>query len=73
MLFRSVNLYNVEKIDDVTVKTSTNYFTVNVGSNALKVDVGTADAATVLEKFTFADKAGVLYTYNTKTNKFQQK
>ena len=68
-----VNLYNVEKIDDVTVKTSTNYFTVNVGSNALKVDVGTADAATVLEKFTFADKAGVLYTYNTKTNKFQQK
>ena len=68
-----INLYNVEKIDDVAVKASTNYFTVTVGSNALKVDVGSADAATVLEKFTFADKAGVLYTYNTKTNKFQQK
>ena len=68
-----INLYNVEKIDDVAVKASTNYFTVTVGSNALKVDVGNADAATVLEKFTFADKAGVLYTYNTKTNKFQQK
>ena len=68
-----INLYNVEKIDDVAVKASTNYFTVTVGSNALKVDVGNADATTVLEKFTFADKAGVLYTYNTKTNKFQQK
>ena len=68
-----INLYNVEKIDDVAVKASTNYFTVTVGSNALKVDVGSADAATVLEKFTFADKAGVQYTYNTKTNKFQQK
>ena len=68
-----INLYNVEKIDDVAVKASTNYFTVTVGSNALKLDVGNADAATVLEKFTFADKAGMLYTYNTKTNKFQQK
>ena len=68
-----VYLYNVEKIDDVAVKANTNYFTVTVGSNALKVDVGSADAATVLEKFTFADKAGVQYTYNTKTNKFQQK
>lgn len=68
-----VYLYDVEKIADVAVKASTNYFTVNVGSSALKVEVGTADATTVLEKFTFADKAGVLYTYNTKTNKFQQK
>lgn len=68
-----VYLYNVEKIADVAVKASTNYFTVTVGSDALKVDVGTDDATTVLEKFTFADKAGVLYTYNTKTNKFQQK
>ena len=68
-----VYLYDVEKINDVAVKASTNYFTVNVGSSALKVEVGTADATTVLEKFTFADKAGVLYTYNTKTNKFQQK
>lgn len=68
-----VYLYDVEKIADVAVKASTNYFTVNVGSNALKVEVGTDDATTVLEKFTFADKAGVLYTYNTKTNKFQQK
>lgn len=68
-----VYLYDVEKIDDVTVKASTNYFTVNVGNNALKVEVGAADATTVLEKFTFADKAGVLYTYNTETKKFQQK
>lgn len=68
-----VNLYNVEKIDDVTVKTSTNYFTVNVGSNSLKVDLGTAKADEVLKTFTFADKAGVQYTYDTKTNKFQQK
>lgn len=68
-----VYLYDVEKIDDVTVKASTNYFTVNVGNNALKVEVGTDDATTVLEKFTFADKAGVLYTYNTETKKFQQK
>lgn len=68
-----VYLHDVENIDDVTVKASTNYFTVNVGSSALKVEVGTADATTVLEKFTFADKAGVLYTYNTETNKFQQK
>lgn len=68
-----VYLYDVESINDVAVKASTNYFTVNVGSSALKVEVGTADATTVLEKFTFADKAGVLYTYNTKTNKFQQK
>ena len=68
-----VNLYNVEKIDDVTVKTSTNYFTVNVGSNSLKVDLGTAKADEALKTFTFADKAGVQYTYDTKTNKFQQK
>ena len=68
-----VNLYNVEKIDDVTVKTSTNYFTVNVGSNSLKVDLGTAKADEVLKTFTFADKAGVQYTYDTKTNKFQKK
>ena len=68
-----VNLYNVEKIDDVVVKTSTNYFTVNVGSNSLKVDLGTAKADEVLKTFTFADKAGVQYTYDTKTNKFQQK
>ena len=68
-----VYLHDVENIDDVTVKASTNYFTVNVGSSALKVEVGAADAATVLEKFTFADKASVLYTYNTETNKFQQK
>lgn len=69
----SVYLHNVENIADVAVKASTNYFTVTVGSDALKVDVGTADATTVLEKFTFADKTGVLYTYNTETNKFQQK
>lgn len=68
-----VNLYNVEKIDDVVVKTSTNYFTVNVGSNSLKVDLGTTKADEVLKTFTFADKAGVQYTYDTKTNKFQQK
>lgn len=69
-----VNLYNVENIDDVAVKASTNYFTVTVGSDSLKVNVdSTATAADVLEKFTFADKAGVLYTYNTKTSKFQQK
>ena len=68
-----VNLYNVEKIDDVTVKTSTNYFTVNVGSDSLKVDLGTAKADEALKTFTFADKAGVQYTYDTKTNKFQQK
>ena len=68
-----INLYNVEKIDDVAVKASTNYFTVNVGSNSLKVDLGTAKADEVLKTFTFADKAGVQYTYDTKTNKFQQK
>ena len=68
-----VNLYNVEKIDDVVVKTSTNYFTVNVGSNSLKVDLGTAKADEALKTFTFADKAGVQYTYDTKTNKFQKK
>lgn len=68
-----VNLYNVEKIDDVVVKTSTNYFTVNVGSNSLKVDLGTTKADEALKTFTFADKAGVQYTYDTKTNKFQQK
>lgn len=67
-----VNLYNVENIDDVAVKASTNYFTVTVGSDSLKVNVD-GTAADVLEKFTFTDKAGVLYTYNTKTNKFQQK
>lgn len=70
----SVNLYNVENIDDVAVKASTNYFTVTVGKDSLKVNVDSTDtAANVLEKFTFADKAGVLYTYNTKTSKFQQK
>ena len=69
----SVKLYNVEKIDDVAVKTSTNYFTVNVGSDSLKVDLGTAKADEALKTFTFADKAGVQYTYDTKTNKFQQK
>lgn len=68
-----VYLYNVEKIDDVVVKTSTNYFTVNVGSDSLKVDLGTAKADEALKTFTFADKAGVQYTYDTKTNKFQQK
>lgn len=68
-----VYLYNVEKIDDVTVKTSTNYFTVTVGSDSLKVDLDTAKADEVLKTFTFADKAGVQYTYDTKTNKFQQK
>lgn len=68
-----VYLYNVEKIDDVVVKTSTNYFTVNVGSNSLKVDLGTTKADEALKTFTFADKAGVQYTYDTKTNKFQQK
>ena len=68
-----INLYNVEKIDDVAVKASTNYFTVTVGSNSLKVDLGTAKADEVLKTFTFADKAGVQYTYDTKTNKFQQK
>lgn len=68
-----INLYNVEKIDDVTVKTSTNYFTVTVGSDSLKVDMGTANAEDALKTFTFADKAGVQYTYDTKTNKFQQK
>lgn len=68
-----VYLYNVEKIDDVVVKTSTNYFTVNVGSNSLKVDLDTAKADEALKTFTFADKAGVQYTYDTKTNKFQQK
>ena len=68
-----INLYNVEKIDDVAVKASTNYFTVTVGSNSLKVDLGTANAEDALKTFTFADKAGMLYTYNTKTNKFQQK
>ena len=68
-----VYLYNVEKIDDVAVKANTNYFTVNVGSNSLKVDLGTAKADEVLKTFTFADKAGVQYTYDTKTNKFQQK
>ena len=67
-----INLYNVEKIDDVAVKASSNYFTVTVGSDSLKVNVD-GTAADVLEKFTFADKAGVLYTYNTKTSKFQQK
>ena len=68
-----VYLYNVEKIDDVVVKTSTNYFTVSVGSNSLKVDLGTVKADDALKTFTFADKAGVQYTYDTKTNKFQQK
>lgn len=67
-----VNLYNVENIDDVAVKASSNYFTVTVGNDSLKVNVD-GTAADVLEKFTFADKAGVLYTYNTKTSKFQQK
>lgn len=68
-----VYLYNVEKIDDVAVKASTNYFTVTVGSDTLKVDMGTANAEDALKTFTFADKAGVQYTYDTKTNKFQQK
>ena len=68
-----VYLYNVEKIDDVAVKASTNYFTVTVGSDSLKVDMGTANAEDALKTFTFADKAGVQYTYDTKTNKFQQK
>ena len=68
-----VNLYNVEKIDDVAVKASTNYFTVTVGSNSLKVNLGTANAEDALKTFTFADKAGVQYTYDTKTNKFQKK
>lgn len=68
-----VFLYNVEKIDDVAVKASTNYFTVTVGSNTLKVDMGTANAEEALKTFTFADQARVLYTYDTKTNKFQQK
>ena len=68
-----VYLHNVEKIDDVAVKASTNYFTVTVGSDSLKVDMGTANAEDALKTFTFADKAGVQYTYDTKTNKFQQK
>lgn len=69
----SVYLYNVEKIDDVAVKASTNYFTVTVGSDTLKVDMGTDNAEDALKTFTFADKAGVQYTYDTKTKKFQQK
>lgn len=69
-----VNLYNVEKIDDVAIKASTSYFTVTVGNDSLKVDLATGTTAEdALKTFTFADKAGVLYTYNTETNKFQQK
>lgn len=69
-----VNLYNVEKIDDVAIKASTNYFTVTVGNDSLKVNLATGTTAEdALKTFTFADQAGVLYTYNTETNKFQQK
>lgn len=67
-----VNLWNVEKLDDVAVKVSNTSFTVTIGSDVLKVN--TADDATeVLKDFTFADKSGVLYTYNTETSKFQKK
>lgn len=69
-----VNLYNVEKIDDVAIKASTSYFTVTVGNDSLKVDLAAGTTAEdALKTFTFADKAGVLYTYDTETNKFQQK
>ena len=69
-----VNLYNVEKIDDVAIKASTNYFTVTVGNDSLKVNLATGTTAEdALKTFTFADQAGVLYTYNTETNKFQKK
>lgn len=69
-----VNLYNVEKIDDVAIKASTSYFTVTVGNDSLKVNLATGTTAEdALKTFTFADQAGVLYTYNTETNKFQQK
>ena len=67
-----VNLWNVEKLDDVAVKVSNTSFTVTIGSDVLKVN--TADDATeVLKGFTFADKSGVLYTYDTETSKFQKK
>lgn len=69
-----VNLYNVEKIDDVAIKASTNYFTVTVGNDSLTVKLANGTTAEdALKTFTFADQAGVLYTYNTETNKFQQK
>lgn len=69
-----VNLYNVEKIDDVAIKASTNYFTVTVGNDSLTVKLANGTTAEdALKTFTFADQARVLYTYNTETNKFQQK
>ena len=69
-----VKLYNVEKIDDVAIKASTNYFTVTVDNDSLKVNLATGTTAEdALKTFTFADQADVLYTYNTETNKFQQK
>lgn len=67
-----VNFYNVENIDDVAVNASGKAFTVTIGSDVLKVDLDvTAEEA--LKTFTFANQAGVQYTYDTKTNKFQQK
>lgn len=67
-----VNFYNIENIDDVAVKASGNAFTVTIGSDVLKVNLDvTAEEA--LKTFTFANQAGVQYTYDTKTNKFQQK
>ena len=69
-----VNLYNVENINDVAIKASTNYFTVTVGNDSLKVDLATGTTAEeALKTFTFADKAGALYTYDTESKKFQQK
>ena len=67
-----VNLYNVEKIDDVAVKAGNTSFTVTIGNDVLKVNTA-GDATEVLKDFTFADKSGVLYTYNTETSKFQKK
>lgn len=69
-----VNLYNVEKIDEVAIKTSSNYFTVTIGNDSLKVSlVAGTTAEDALKTFTFADKAGALYTYDTESKKFQQK
>ena len=69
-----VNLYNVEKIDEVAIKTSSNYFTVTIGNDSLKVSLaGGTTAEEALKTFTFADKAGALYTYDTESKKFQQK
>lgn len=69
-----VNLYNVENINDVVIKTSSNYFTVTIGNDSLKVSLaGGTTAEDALKTFTFANNAGVLYTYDTESKTFQQK